>query len=165
MEYRKIATGMIEATYEAFKEWENPTYTATVFDNDSDLEYELNKHGDIPVWSKMDIDSKCAAIEYVYKNRDTLELHSNCVSSMVQATAYFMIYDFVTNIIHSEDETGIPEIEMFFDDLDFMSYEEYNIEKSFVFPADGSRAGPDVYSFDARISKLCDGAPAEDHPS
>ena len=113
----------------------------------------------------MDIDSKCAAIEYVYKNRDTLELHSNCVSSMVQATAYFMIYDFVTNIIHSEDETGIPEIEMFFDDLDFMSYEEYNIEKSFVFPADGSRAGPDVYSFDARISKLCDGAPAEDHPS
>jgi hypothetical protein len=165
MEYRKIATGMIEATYEAFKEWKNPTRKATIFDNDSDLEYELNKHGDIPVWSKMDTDSKCAAIEYVYKNRDTLELHSGCVSSMVQATAYFMIYDFVTNIIFSKDDSGIPEIEMFFDDLDFMSHDEYNTEEVLVFPADGSKAGPEANNFDSSMSKLCDKAVAEDHPS
>ena len=162
MEYRKIATGMIEATYEAFEMWKKLPYKT----EDEGLEYELNKHdGAIPVWFKMNTDSKCAAIEYVYKNRNTIELHSGCVSSMVQATAYFMIYDFVTHIVYSEDDTGIPEIEVFFDDLDFMDYEKYNNGKDFVFPTDGSRAGPDVNSFDAMMSKLCDSTPAEDHPS
>jgi hypothetical protein len=162
MEYRKIATGMIEATYESFKLWKELSYKM----EDGRLEYVLNRHDeDIPVWSKMGTDSKCAAIEYVYKNRDTIELHSGCVSGMVQAAAYFMIYDFVTNIIFSKDDSGIPEIEMFFADLDFMDYEKYNIDEDFVFPADGSKAVPSANNFDAEMSKLCDKSVAEDHPS
>ena len=105
MHCRKIATGMIEATYDSYEYWK---------DND-ELSYELNKY-DIPVWSNMDDGVKCAAIEYVYKNRNEIELHSNIVDSWVQATAYFMLYDFAKIIAPD----ARPELEMFFDDLDFM---------------------------------------------
>jgi hypothetical protein len=107
MQYRKIATGMIEATYENYSQWLE----------DGVLDEELNKHNqEIPVWDEMNDSTKCSAIEYVYLNRDTIELHSGLVESWVQATAYFMIYDFVSLLIHD----GYPEIEMFFDDMDFM---------------------------------------------
>jgi len=104
MNYRKIATGMIEATYDCYKDWKN---------ND-ELSYELNKY-DIPVWSNMDDNTKCAAIEYVYKKRNEIELHSEIVESWVQATAYFMLYDFAKIMVPNDE----PELEMFFDDLDF----------------------------------------------
>ena len=105
MNYRKIATGMIEATYDSYEYWK---------DND-ELSYELNKY-DIPVWSKMDDGVKCAAIEYVYQKRNEIELHSDIVDSWVEATAYFMLYDFAKMITPD----ARPELEMFFDDLDFM---------------------------------------------
>ena len=111
MYYRKIATGMIESTFECYKDWKN---------ND-ELSIELNAHNEfIPVWRDMANDTKCAAIEYVYKNRDTLELHSGIVESWVQATAYFMMYSFATIITGGKK----PELEMFFDDLDFMIDED-----------------------------------------
>lgn len=109
MNYRKIATGMIEATYDCYKDWKN----------NNELSYELNKY-DIPAWSNMDDNTKCAAIEYVYKKRNEIELHSEIVESWVQATAYFMLYDF-TKMIAPDAR---PELEMFFDDLDFMMEED-----------------------------------------
>ena len=105
MYYRKIATAMIEATYDSYRDWKN----------NNELSYELNKY-DIPVWSNMDDNTKCAAIEYVYKKRNEIELHSDIVESWVQATAYFMLYDFAKMITPD----ARPELEMFFDDLDFM---------------------------------------------
>ena len=76
MEYRKIATGMIEATYENYVQWRE----------DGVLDEELNKHNqEIPVWDEMNESTKCSAIEYVYLNRDTIELHSGLVESWVQA--------------------------------------------------------------------------------
>lgn len=109
MQYRKIATGMIEATYENYVQWRE----------DGVLDEELNKY-EIPVWNEMNDSTKCSAIEYVYLNRDTIELHSGLVESWVQATAYFMIYDFAAIMAHD----GNPEIEVFFDDLDFMMDED-----------------------------------------
>lgn len=109
MQCRKIATGMIEATYENYVQWRE----------DGVLDEELNKY-EIPVWNEMNDSTKCSAIEYVYLNRDTIELHSGLVESWVQATAYFMIYDFAAIMAHD----GNPEIEVFFDDLDFMMDED-----------------------------------------
>jgi len=107
MQYRKIATGIIEATYENYVQWRE----------DGVLDEELNKHNqEIPVWDEMNESTKCSAIEYVYLNRDTIELHSGLVESWVQATAYFMIYDFAAILAYD----GKPEIEVFFDDMDFM---------------------------------------------
>jgi hypothetical protein len=107
MQYRKIATSIIEATYENYKYWKR----------DNELSYELNKYNEqIPVWCDMDDNAKCAAIEYVFSNRDTIELHSGCVEAWVQATAYFLLYDFVILL----SNRGKPELEMFFDDMDFM---------------------------------------------
>jgi hypothetical protein len=111
MQYRKIATSIIEATYENYKYWKR----------DNELSYELNKYNkQIPVWCDMDDNTKCAAIEYVFSNRDTIELHSECVEAWVQATAYFLLYDFVILL----SNRGKPELEMFFDDLDFMMDED-----------------------------------------
>jgi hypothetical protein len=111
MQYRKIATSIIEATYENYKYWKK----------DNELSYELNKYNEqIPVWCDMDDNIKCAAIEYIFSNRDTIELHSGCVESWVQATAYFLLYDFVILL----SNRGKPELEMFFDDLDFMMDED-----------------------------------------
>jgi len=110
MQCRKIAVGMIEETYDIYK---------NAWSIDGGLYTELNKF-DIPVWNNMDSDTKRAAIEYVYQNRDTIELHSGCVEAWVQATAYFMIMNFVS-LIAPDCE---PEIEMFFDDLDFMMDED-----------------------------------------
>jgi hypothetical protein len=104
MYYRKIATGMIEATYDSYRDWKN----------NNELSYELNKY-DIPVWSNMDDNTKCAAIEYVYQKRNEIELRSEIVESWVQATAYFMLYDFAKIMVPNDE----PELEMFFDDLDF----------------------------------------------
>jgi len=112
MQYRKITTGMIEAAYENYKDWKK---------NHKELSYELNKFNlDIPVWRDMSDNTKCAAIEYVYYNRDTIELHSGCVQSWVQATAYFMLSDFASVMIYG----GKPELEIFFDDMDFMMEED-----------------------------------------
>jgi hypothetical protein len=63
----------------------------------------------------MDDNTKCAAIEYVYQKRNEIELHSEIVESWVQATAYFMLYDFAKIMVPNDE----PELEMFFDDLDF----------------------------------------------
>ena len=111
MNYRKIATGMIEETYNTYKnDWS--------LDEDT-LISELEKFY-IPVWNDMDDNTKQAALEYVYKNRDTIELHSDMVESWVQATAYFMIMNFASYMCMDSE----PEIEMFFDDLDFMMDED-----------------------------------------
>lgn len=110
MRYRSIAVGMIEDTYETYK---------NTWSVDGSLYTELNKF-DIPVWNNMNSDTKRAAIEYVYQNRHTIELHSGEVESWVQATAYFMIMNFVSALVYD----GEPEIEIFFDDLDFMMDEE-----------------------------------------
>jgi hypothetical protein len=129
MQYRAIAVGMIESTYDSYKYW------TTTKENDFNLNEELNNF-DIPVWNSMSNNTKCAAIEYVYNHRHTLELHSDCVESWVQATAYFMILNFA-NVI-SED----ADIEIFFDDLDFMMesdtltdrdiQEQFGISKDFT---------------------------------
>ena len=108
MQYRKIAEGMIEATYDMYKDWRK--------DSDQRLFEELN-HCDIPVWNNMDDNTKCAAIEYVYNKREEIELHSDCVEAWVQATAYFMLYKFA-ELISPPWGMG-PELEIFFDDLDF----------------------------------------------
>jgi hypothetical protein len=111
MNYRKVATAMIEYTYADYVDWQNR----------NQLSYELNKYNKgIPVWRDMNDNTKCAAIEYVYSNRDTIELHSGIVPSWVQATAYFMLYEFALQMIYD----GEPELEMFFDDLDFMMDED-----------------------------------------
>ena len=67
----------------------------------------------------MSDNTKRAAIEYVYKNVDTIELHYDCVESWVQATAYFMLMTFAKLMCPQASEYDI-ELEMFFDDLDFM---------------------------------------------
>ena len=110
MNYRNIATGMIEATYEEYKDYKH------VADYLSDW---LNNRY-IPVWVDMDDNTKQAAIEYVFNNRNTIELHSDMVESWVQATAYFMIMNFASYMCVD----GEPEIEIFFDDLDFMIDED-----------------------------------------
>ena len=110
MQCRNIAVGMIEETYEAYKsDWVDSP----------DISEELNKF-DIPVWNSMSDNNKCSAIEYVYKNRHTIELHSGCVEAWTQATAYFMILNFASMLCHN----GTPDIEVFFDDLDFMMDED-----------------------------------------
>jgi hypothetical protein len=110
MQCRSIAVGMIEETYNAYKnEWSV----------DGSLFSELNKF-DIPVWNNMNSDTKRAAIEYVYQNRHTIELHSREVESWVQATAYFMIMNFAW--LFNPD--GEVDIEIFFDDMDFMMDED-----------------------------------------
>ena len=108
MQHRKIAEGMIEATYDMYKDWRK--------DSDERLSEQLNKYNEaIPVWREMDDNTKCAAIEYVYNKREEIELHSDCVESWVQATAYFMLYQFTSWTICE----GEPDLEIFFDDLDF----------------------------------------------
>ena len=108
MQYRTIAVSMIEDTYDTYK---------NNWSVDGSLYTELNKF-DIPVWNDMSSDTKRAAIEYVYQNRNTIELHSDMVESWVQATVYFMIMNFA--VVFGDD----PEIEVFFDDLDFMMDED-----------------------------------------
>jgi len=106
MQSRKIAVGMIEETYDAYRnDW--------MTQSNGELSYELNKF-DIPVWNKMSDNTKRSCIEYVYNNRDTIELHSGLCSSWTQATAYFMIFNFASLMCDN------PDIEIFFDDLDFM---------------------------------------------
>jgi hypothetical protein len=128
MQCRAIAVGMIEETYSAYKnEWSV----------DGSLFSELNKF-DIPVWNNMNSDTKRAAIEYVYQNRNTIELHSGEVESWVQATAYFMIMNFAWLF----NPNGEVDIEIFFDDMDFMMdedvltdsdvQEQMGIEKNFT---------------------------------
>lgn len=128
MQCRTIAVGMIEETYNTYKnEWSV----------DGSLFSELNKF-DIPVWNNMNSDTKRAAIEYVYQNRNTIELHSGEVESWVQATAYFMIMNFAW-LFNPEGEV---DIEIFFDDMDFMMdedvltdsdvQEQMGIEKNFT---------------------------------
>ena len=106
MQSRKIAVGMIEETYDAYRnDW--------MVQSNGELSYELNKF-DIPVWNNMSDNTKRSCIEYVYNNRDTIELHSGLCSSWTQATAYFMIFNFASLMCDN------PDIEIFFDDLDFM---------------------------------------------
>ena len=90
MEYRKIATGMIEATYEYYKE---------ISVNEDKEGYGLTldeflESYDIAVWNDMDNNTKSAAIEYVYNKRNEIELHSGYAEAWVQATAYFLINNF-----------------------------------------------------------------------
>ncbi len=106
MQSRKIAVGMIEETYDAYRnDW--------MTQSSGELSYELNKF-DIPVWNNMSDNTKRSCIEYVYNNRNTIELHSGLCSSWTQATAYFMIFNFASLMCDN------PDIEIFFDDLDFM---------------------------------------------
>lgn len=113
MQCRAIAVGMIEDTYATYKN----SWLKELVEDGFLLDDELNKF-DIPVWRDMDTNTKCSAMEYVYNNRYTLELHSGCVDAWVQATAYFMILNFAS--ILSED----ADIEIFFDDMDFMMSED-----------------------------------------
>lgn len=114
MYYRKIATGMIEATYEYYKELlankDNKSYGLT-------LDEFLDSY-DIAVWNDMDNNTKCAAIEYVYKKRNEIQLNSGCSEAWVQATAYFLINNFACDM----DAT---DISLFFEDMDF-EMEEIN---------------------------------------
>ena len=114
MEYRKIATGMIEATYEYYKELlanqDNEGYGLTLD--------EFLEGYDIAVWNDMDNNTRCAAIEYVYKKRNEIELNSGCAEAWVQATAYFLINNFACDM-------GATDISLFFDDMDF-EMEEIN---------------------------------------
>ena len=126
MQSRKIAVGMIEETYDAYRnDW--------MTQSSGELSYELNKF-DIPVWNNMSDNTKQSCIEYVYNNRDTIELHSGLSASWVQATAYFMIFDFAS--LMGEN----PEIEMFFDDLDFMmdsdTLTDENVQEQMGIPSD-----------------------------
>ena len=126
MQSRKIAVGMIEETYDAYRnDW--------MTQSSGELSYELNKF-DIPVWNNMSDNTKRSCIEYVYSNRDTIELHSGLCASWVQATAYFMIFDFAS--LMGEN----PEIEMFFDDLDFMmdrdTLTDENVQEQMGIPSD-----------------------------
>jgi hypothetical protein len=126
MQSRKIAVGMIEETYDAYRnDW--------MTQSKGELSYELNKF-DIPVWNNMSDNTKQSCIEYVYNNRDTIELHSGLCASWVQATAYFMIFDFAS--LMGEN----PEIEMFFDDLDFMmdsdTLTDENVQEQMGIPSD-----------------------------
>ena len=106
MQSRKIAVGMIEETYDAYRnDW--------MVQSNGELSYELNKF-DIPVWNNMSDNTKRSCIEYVYNNRDTIELHSGLCSSWTQATAYFMLFNCASVMCDN------PDIEIFFDDLDFM---------------------------------------------
>ena len=112
MQCRDIASGMIKQAYDLYKNgWVEDVATYN-------LSEELNRY-DIPVWNDMSDNTKRAAIEYVYKNVDTIELHSDCVESWVQATAYFMLMVFANFISPQASQYDI-ELEMFFDDLDFM---------------------------------------------
>ena len=126
MQSRKITVGMIEETYDAYRnDW--------MTQSKGELSYELNKF-DIPVWNNMSDNTKRSCIEYVYNNRDTIELHSGLCASWVQATAYFMIFDFAS--LMGEN----PEIEMFFDDLDFMmdsdTLTDENVQEQMGIPSD-----------------------------
>ena len=126
MQSRKIAVGMIEETYDAYRnDW--------MTQSSGELSYELNKF-DIPVWNNMSDNTKQSCIEYVYNNRDTIELHSGLCASWVQATAYFMIFDFASLVGEN------PEIEMFFDDLDFMmdsdTLTDENVQEQMGIPSD-----------------------------
>ena len=126
MQSRKIAVGMIEETYDAYRnDW--------MTQSKGELSYELNKF-DIPVWNNMSDNTKQSCIEYVYNNRDTIELHSGLCASWVQAPAYFMIFDFAS--LMGEN----PEIEMFFDDLDFMmdsdTLTDENVQEQMGIPSD-----------------------------
>ena len=112
MQCRAVASGMINEVYDLYKNgWAEDVTTYN-------LSEELNRYH-IPVWNDMSDNNKCAAIEYVYKNVDTIELHSDCVESWVQATAYFMLMAFARLMCPQTSECDI-ELEMFFDDLDFM---------------------------------------------
>ena len=112
MQCRDIASGMIKQAYDLYKNgWVEDVATYN-------LSEELNRY-DILVWNDMSNNTKRAAIEYVYKNVDTIELNSNCVESWVQATAYFMLMTFAKLMCPQASEYDI-ELEMFFDDLDFM---------------------------------------------
>ena len=114
MYYRKIATGMIEATYEHYKE---------LLANKDNKSYELPldeflEAYDIAVWNDMDNNTKCSAIEYVYNKRNEIELDSNCSEAWVQATVYFLINEFACDM-------GATDISLFFGDMDF-EMEEIN---------------------------------------
>jgi len=109
MQLRKIAVGIIENVYGQYKDWQKYT-------EQFDLKQELNDcDHSIPVWDSMDDNTKCAAIEYVYLNRDKIELNSSCVEAWVQAAAYYMFYKFFDSIIID----GEPMLDVFFDDMDF----------------------------------------------
>ena len=109
MQCRAIAVGMIEDTYNTYKN----SWLKELVEEGILLDDELNKF-DIPVWNDMNTNTKCSAMEYVYKNRDTIELHSGLCASWVQATAYFMILNFASIMCEN------PDIEVFFEDMDFM---------------------------------------------
>jgi hypothetical protein len=106
MNYKNIAVPMLEEVYEYYRDFvKNDSEYVSIW-----LDYDL------PVWSSMTDNTKQAAIEYVYKNRNDIELHSGEVESWVQATAYFMLKKFWEEVV--EGCGG------FFDDLDFMMEED-----------------------------------------
>lgn len=106
MNYKNIAVPMLEEVYEYHKTIvkDEPEYVSDWLDYD------------LPVWNSMSDNTKQAAIEYVYNNRNDIELHSGEVESWVQATAYFMLKKFWEEVV--ERCSG------FFDDLDFMMEED-----------------------------------------
>jgi len=114
---RPLVENIIADSYSLYKElW--------VHEHPVDLSDSLNRYNEhIPVWRNMSDDTKRAAIEYVYKNRDTIELNSGCVQSWVQATTYFLLWEFFASKFFEYNNEHI-ELEMFFDDLDFLMEED-----------------------------------------
>lgn len=108
---RPLVENMIADSYETYKVWAEDGIGMDDF---------LNRYNNrIPVWRDMDDNTKQSAIEYVYTNRGEIELHSGCVEAWVQATAYFLLWEFFASKIMPYENQHI-ELEMFFDDLDFM---------------------------------------------
>lgn len=122
MQHREITSWILAQTYE--------NYSALIADPTNipqELKRFLCRHDHIPVWSAMDNNKKQAAIAYVYKKRATLELHSGHCPAWAQATAYFMLWDWFYSSILGNHDLSVEsdgdelELDMFFDDMDFMS--------------------------------------------
>lgn len=126
MQQRKLVEQILVASYKQrylyVKEYEPESMGSFLYRHDSHT----------PVWRSMDDNTKQAAITYVYKNRKKIELHSGCVPAWVQATAYFMIYEWFYSFTENGDDfTEVSdgyefEIESFFDDMDFLSAKKTN---------------------------------------
>lgn len=122
MQYRKLVEQILIASYKS--------YTYVRDNHPEEMSDYLTRHDShIPVWCDIDDATKQAAIVYVYKKRKKIELHSDCVQAWVQATAYFLIYDWFYSFAdggadYANESVGDEfEIDRFFDDLDFMSVE------------------------------------------
>lgn len=123
MQLRKIATGMIEWSYECIKESLEDIRNLPEGDEVDALDSGSNES--INIWDSMGHKARLAAVEYVYENRNEIELHSGCVPAWVQATAYFML-SYFAHICIVHDKNATLDLECFFDDMDFAFDSSYS---------------------------------------